>query len=130
MDVRDAFKIEFNLTGDSTKFEHYQKLRNRVTSVRRLAQMKMFNETINKNIKDSKRFYEAAKKLNIIQNEKVSGSFHFSAEQLNNAFVANNNAEIADDLIDEHICNMSTEIRHVLTSLILSQSLKEMLLKW
>ena len=46
------------------------------------------------------------KKLNIIQNEKVSGSFHFSAEQLNNAFVANNNAEIEDDLIDEHIRNM------------------------
>ena len=60
MDMRDAFKIEFNLTGDNTKFEHYQKFRNRVTTVRRLAQTKMFNETIDENSKDSKKFYEAA----------------------------------------------------------------------
>ena len=106
MDVRDALKIEFNLTGDNTKFEHYQKFRNRVTTVRRLAQTKMFNETINKNPQDSKKFYEAAKKLNIIQNNQISGSFHFSADQLNNAFVANNNAEIENDLIDEHIRQM------------------------
>ena len=61
MDVRDRLKIEFNLTGDNSKCEHYQKLRNRATSVRRLGLIKMFNETINKNPKDSKMFYKAAK---------------------------------------------------------------------
>ena len=106
MDVRDSFKIEFNMTGDHTKFELYQKARNRVTSARRLAQINMFNDTINKNCNNSKKFYEAAKKLNIIQNEHVTGSFHFSAENLNNAFVANNNADIDENLIEEHIKNM------------------------
>ena len=106
MDVRDALKMEFNVTGENTKYEHYKNLRNHVTTVRRLAQKNMFNETINKYPQDSKKFYQAAKKLNIIQNEAVNGSFHFSAEQLNRAFVSNNNAEIDDDLIDEHIRNM------------------------
>ena len=106
MGIRDSYKMEFNLTGDQSKFDLYKKLRNKVTTDRRLAQYKMFQDTINKNPNNSKKFYEAAKTLNIIENEKGTGSFHFSAESLNNAFVSNNNAEIDDTLIDEHIRQM------------------------
>ena len=106
MNIRDSLKNEFNVTGDSTKFDLYKDLRNKVTSARRLAQRKMFNETINKSAGNSKKFYEAAKMLRIIESDDKNSSFPFSADSLNNAFVSNNNADIDDSLIDEHIRHM------------------------
>ena len=106
MNIRDSLKNEFNVTGDSTKFDLYKDLRNKVTSARRLAQRKMFNETINKSAGNSKKIYEAAKMLRIIESDDKNSSFPFSADSLNNAFVSNNNADIDDSLIDEHIRHM------------------------
>ena len=106
MDVRDSYKNEFNETGDLSKFDLYKEHRNRVTSARRQAQSKMFNETINKSAGDSKKFYEAAKKLRVITNNNSNIHIHFSAESLNNAFAANNNADVDSTLIDEQIRQM------------------------
>ena len=106
MNIRDSLKDEFNVTGDSTKFDLYKVFRNKVTSARRQAQKQMFNETINKSAGNSKKFYDAAKMLRIINSDNNNSSFRFSAESLNNAFVSNNNADIDDSLIDEHIKHM------------------------
>ena len=106
MAVRDSYKFDFNETGDLSKFDLYKEHRNRVTSARRQAQSKMFNDTINKYAGDSKKFYDAAKKLRVIPNNNSNAPIHFSAENLNNAFVANNNADVDSDLIDEQIRQM------------------------
>lgn len=106
MDARDGLKDEFNVTGDPTKFDAYKELRNRVTSARRQAQSKMFNETINQSAGNSKKFYEAAKKLRVIPEKNKNTPIHFSAESLNNAFVSNNNADIDSALIAEQIREM------------------------
>ena len=47
MSERDTAKFEFNITGDLSKHNTYKELRNKVTSLRRQAQTKMFNDTIN-----------------------------------------------------------------------------------
>ena len=106
MDFRDSLKNEFNVTGDQDKFDAYKAERNRVTSARRQAQSRMFNETINKSAGNSKKFYEAAKKLRVMSDNNVNTHIHFSAENLNNAFVTNNNADVDSKLIDEQIRQM------------------------
>ena len=106
MDIRDSFKDEFNETGDLTKFALYKEHRNRVTSAKRLAQRKMFNETINKSAGNSKKLYQAAKKLGVMTSKNKNTPIHFSADSLNNAFASNNNADIDDNLIDEQIKQM------------------------
>lgn len=106
MDVRDTLKNEANATKDSAKFDAFKNERNRVTSARRRAQKQMFNETINKLAKNTKQFYEAAKKLGILTSKNSSPHIHFSADSLNNAFVSNNNAAVDDNLIDEQIRKM------------------------
>ena len=103
MDARDSLKNDFNATGDLSKFDAYKYHRNMVTSARRRAQSRMFNDTINKSAGDSKKNYEAAKKLGVMTEQNVSTHIHFTAENLNNAFVANNNADVDSDLIDEQI---------------------------
>ena len=103
MDFRDSLKDKFNKTGNLSFFDQYKESRNRVTSARRQAQTKMFNETINKSAGNSKIFYRDAKKLGIMPNKNVHTPIHFSAEDLNNAFVANNKADVDSNLIDEQI---------------------------
>ena len=106
MDTRDSFKNEFNQSGDLSKFAAFKYYRNKVTSVRRLAQREIFNNTINQSAGDSKKFYEAAKKLGVMSDNNVNTHIHFSAESLNNAFVSNNNANVDSQLIDERIRQM------------------------
>ena len=103
MDIRDSLKYEFNKTRNQGKFDAYKEQRNRVTSTRRQAQSKMFNETINQSAGNSKKFYEAAKKLRVMITKNKNTPIHYSPEKLNNAFVSNNNAEIDSTQIDEQI---------------------------
>ena len=106
MDIRDSLKTEFNVTGDLSKFAAFKYQRNKVTTARRRAQKEMFNSTINSSAGDSKKFYEAAKKLGVMSDNNVNTHIHFSAEDLNNAFVSNNNADVDSNLIDERIRQM------------------------
>lgn len=109
MDVRDSFKDEFNESGDPRKHDLYKEHRNKVTSARRQAQKKMFNDTINKSARNSKEFYRSARKLGIIPRKNVNSPINFSAESLNNTFVAKNNAEVDSQLIDEQIRQIYTK---------------------
>ena len=106
MDMRDDKKNSFNQTGNLEFFNEYKIFRNKVTSLRRHEQVKMFNQNLNKNVKNSKEFYKAAKNLNVIPNKNDQSPVNFSANKLNNAFVANNNAQINQDLINEQIRQM------------------------
>ena len=106
MDTRDSLKNEFNQSGDLSKFAAYKYYRNKVTSARRRAQSEMFNQTINQSAGDSKKFYAAAKKLGVMSDNNVNTHIHFSAENLNNSFVSNNNADVDSQLIDERIRQM------------------------
>ena len=51
-----------------------------------------------------KKFYEASKKLGVLPKKNDNCHTHFfTAENLNNAFVSNNNADVDSSLIDEQI---------------------------
>ena len=106
MDQRDDKKNSFNSTGNHDFLNEYKTLRNKVTSLRRQEQIKMLNEKLNNNIKNSKEFYKAAKNLNVIPDKKDKTPVNFSADKLNNAFAANNNAQIDPALINEQIRQM------------------------
>ena len=106
MNKRDMFKHNFNLTGNQTFHKHYKELRNKVTGMLRQSQKKMFNETINSKVKDTRDFYKTAKKLNIISDKTNKAKVNFSAETLNKNFVLNNNAPIDPDFIKEKLENL------------------------
>ena len=103
MAERDRCKISFNNTGDQNLWQNYKILKNQVTAMVRTSQKKLFNETLNTKVKSSKDFYAAAKKLDIIRDKQMKGSFNFSANALNDTFLASNNAVIDEKLIDEQI---------------------------
>ena len=103
MNLRDDAKNDFNSTDNPDLFSQYKTLRNKVTAMRRQEQVKMFNENLNSKVKKSKEFYNTAKKYNVIPDKNEKKTVNFSANKLNNAFVANNNAIINETLIDEQI---------------------------
>ena len=109
MNKRDMFKHNFNLTGNKIFHKNYKELRNAVTGMMRQSQKKMFNETINSKVKDSKDFYKTAKKLNIISDKTNKAKVNFSAQTLNENFVKNNNATIDPKFIDEKLQNLYTK---------------------
>ena len=108
MNQRDRAKDSFNKTKDSKFLDAFKILRNGVSSMMRKSQIKMFNEEINAKVKCAKDFYKSAVKLNIIADKKASGngSYNFSATELNDCFLSNNNAEINEQFIDEKITAM------------------------
>ena len=63
----------------------------------------MFEDELNDNVNNSKEFYNAATKLNVIPPKHEFCHINFSADKLNEAFSANNNADIDDNLINEQI---------------------------
>ena len=73
---------EFNKTRDTDYWEAYKYLRNKVTSMMRASQKKVFNDSINSNISNSKDFYDSARKLSVIPNKKSKPNFNFSADAL------------------------------------------------
>ena len=106
MDQRDGCKEAFNKTGDNAYWEAYKFLRNKVTSMMRASQKKVFNESINSKVKSSKDFYSAAKKLHVIPDKKSKGIFNFSADALNHAFTANNNKKLDENFVNSRIANL------------------------
>ena len=60
MNKRDMFKMNYNKTRNKTFLANYKELRNKVTSMMRQSQKKLFNETINDKVKNPKEFYAAA----------------------------------------------------------------------
>ena len=106
MDERDGCKDEFNKTGNIDYWEAYKYLRNKVTSMMRASQKKVFNDSINNNISCSKDFYDAARKLSVIPNKKSKPNFNFSADALNKAFTANNNKKLDDNFVNSRITNL------------------------
>jgi hypothetical protein len=109
MDARDNKKFQFNETGDHNFFEEYKVLRNKVTSMRRTEQTNMFQEHINNNVDNTKEFYKAAVRFNVIPPKNEFSHVHFPANQLNDAFVSNNNATIDENLIDDRIRELYTD---------------------
>ena len=103
MDLRDDKKNSFNETENKDFLTEYKILRNKVTAMRRQNQIKIFNDNLNNNVKNSKDFYREAKNLNIVPPKNEQTRVNFSANKLNTAFVANNNAVIDNLLIDEQI---------------------------
>ena len=106
MDERDGCKDEFNKTGETDYWEAYKYLRNKVTSMMRAYQKKVFNDSINSKISNSKDFYDAAKKLNVIPNKKSKPNFNFSSDALNRAFTENNNKKLDENFINSRIANL------------------------
>ena len=106
MDERDGCKDTYNKTGENKYWEAYKFLRNKVTSMMRASQKKVFNDCINSKISNSKDFYKAAKKLHVMPDRKSKPNFNFSANSLNKAFTSNNNKELDEDFINSRIENL------------------------
>ena len=97
------FKNNFNISGNKSFLDKYKCLKNKVTGMLRQSQKKLFNETVNSEVKNPKSFYRTAKKLNIISDKKNSGKVNFSPELLNETFIKNNNAVIDHAFIEERV---------------------------
>ena len=108
MDTRDRLKESFNKTRDTKFWDAFKILKNGVTKMMRKSQIKLFNEEINAKVKCAKDFYNSATKLNIIAEKNFSGKGYsnFSATELNDCFLSNNNEEIDQTFIDEKITEM------------------------
>ena len=106
MNERDGCKDEFNKTGETDHWEAYKYLRNKVTAMMRASQKKVFNDNINSKISNTKDFYDAAKRLNVIPNKKNKPNFNFSSDALNRAFTANNNKKLDLNFINSRIANL------------------------
>lgn len=103
MNVRDMYKYNYNATKNK-HFEHkFKELRNKVTGMMRQSQKEMFNDTINTKVKDCKHFYKTAKKLNIISDKSSRTKINFSAQDLNETFLKNNNAIIDPVFINDRL---------------------------
>ena len=61
MKERDGSKDIYNKTENPIYHEKYKFLRNKVTSMMRQSQKKLFNDTINSKVKNGKDFYTAVK---------------------------------------------------------------------
>ena len=55
---------------------------------------------------NKKEFYKSARKLNVIPPKNEVSHVNFSANKLNDAFVANNNANVDENSINEQIRQM------------------------
>ena len=106
MDQRDGCKDSFNKTGETKYWEAYKFLRNKVTSMMRISQKKVFNDCINSKVSNSKDFYNAAKKLHVIPDKKSKPNFKFSADALNKVFTSNNNKELDENFVNSRINNL------------------------
>ena len=106
MDERDGCKDKFSKTGENKYWDAYKFLRNKVTSMMRTSQKKVFNECINNKISNSQDFYKAAKKLHVIPDKKSKSTFSFSPDSLNKAFTSNNNKKLNEDFINSRIANL------------------------
>ena len=103
MNKRDRLKVAFNRTNDITFLNRFKVLKNKVTSMRRKSLGKMFNETLNSKVKNSKQFYDAVKKLNVMAEKSNKGNYSFSPEKLNETFLKNNNERVNENFVDEKI---------------------------
>ena len=103
MRERDSNKAHFNKTGKLPYHNKYKFLRNKVTSMMRQSQKDLFNNTINSKVKNSRDFYSAIKKVNVISDKKNKGTVNFPANTLNQTFVKNNNFFVDDDFIEERV---------------------------
>ena len=103
MDVRDMYKYNYNKSRDKTFNDKFKLLRNKVTGMMRQSQKTYFNDTINSKVKNSKDFHSLAKKLNLVSDKSNRGKINFSAEDLNNTFLTNNNAVIDEAFINEKL---------------------------
>ena len=106
MRERDANKAHFNQTNNLSFHHKYKFLRNKVTSMMRQSQKNMFNDVINSKVKNSKDFFAAAKKLEVISDKKNKGTVNFPANTLNEAFVKNNNISVDSDFIEDRVKNL------------------------
>ena len=88
----------------------YHQLRNKVTHAIRKSKIVVFDEKINKKLKQPKQFYHALKKHNIV--ESKGGSSHeitILPNVLNNAFLSNNNAEIDNNAILQEVTKIQNK---------------------
>ena len=73
----------------------YHQLRNKVTHAIRKSKIDVFDEKINKKLKQPKQFYHALKKHNVVDSKGSSShEIKISPNALNQAFLSNNNADI------------------------------------
>ena len=73
MNKRDLFKINYHKTGNEDYDKNYKTLRNMVTKKRRNAFSKYVNKILNSKVKNSKDFYNAARKLKLISDKAQKG---------------------------------------------------------
>ena len=107
MDKRDQYKNKYNKTKSNLIFDLYKQLKNKVNHMIRKAKYKDFQEKINEKIHNSKEFHKALRDLSVVNSKCLDENIEISAEVLNMNFVANNNAEVNANSIEEEIRNIN-----------------------
>ena len=112
MDRRDKLKIKYNKTKRKNPdiFNKYKSIKNRVTSLKRRAKIEFFNDAINKKIKNVTEFWNALKKICVVDGPDQDGKCACSAQCLNDYFLANNNAEVDTEAINNQISSVLNNV--------------------
>ena len=89
------FKAKLNITENI-----YHHLRNKVTHAIRKSKIQVFDEKINKKLKQPKEFYKALKNYNLVDSKKACfKDIKMDPNVLNQAFLSNNNAELDEQKV-------------------------------
>ena len=110
MDHRDKLLEHCNKTGRRADRENFKKARNEVSHNQRKAKKSHINKIANLKVNNSKQFFQNLKKNGIISDKKKkTNTCKFSATQLNQCFLKNNNAK-------ENVEKVNDQISQILTS--------------
>ena len=91
----------------------YHQLRNKVTHAIRQSKIKVFDEKINKKLKQPKQFHHALRTHNIVDTKTAPlTSIKILPNILNQAFLSNNNASIDEELLAEEITKINNKPIH------------------
>ena len=91
----------------------YHQLRNKVTHAIRKSKIEVFDEKINKKLKQPKQFYHALRTHNVVDSKTSTlDPIKILPNVLNQAFLANNNAAIDEHKIQDELNKINNKPRH------------------
>ena len=90
----------------------YHQLRNKVTHAIRKSKIKVFDEKINKKLKQPKQFHQALRTHNVVDSKTSPlNTIKILPDVLNQAFLSNNNAEIDEHKLSEEVNKINNKPR-------------------
>ena len=120
MDLRDKYrkkwneiktrKNRLNLHFDASDFffeSRYKELKNKCNHLTRQAKINEFENMVNNNISNSKKFHSALKTFNVVRSKNKNASCAACPNKLNECFTKNNNAKVNETALGNIISDIN-----------------------